>query len=709
MATLLLRDEPLRYSIASLALSRMGQFGAQHLSNTAWAFATLEYRDRPLFAAISAAAVHRIRHFTMQPLANTVWAYATLSFWNGPLLEAIALQAVKRMPQWHVQELVNTVWSVAKLTFNDAPLLASISAAAVARLPEYEARDLSITAWSLALMSCKDVPLLEAIALVSSGRLLSDECDPQNISNTAWAFATLSMSDEPLFHAISGAALARMSELSAQDLSIISWSFATIMWKDEPLLHAIAAAAVGRIGHFDPQHLSNTAWAYAKLGVADETLLDAIATASRRRLRELDTQNISNTLWAYAVFSMGARPLLDDLTSAALARIAEAQPQELSNTAWALARLAVAHEPLLAAISAGALRKMAELSVQDMTNIPWALVSLSVRDAPLLHAISERAVGTENEFAQPTSASMLLWTLWKASLPEAALRLFDAWSSRDVFEASEPFGLMLMDNDWWKDAGWELDVLDRMHRMFPVRSLHRSMAKLGFTAAFSTAPLHHGLQKVAKLVDFVESSAEPGSPPSVLAACEFFAKHRGQWLKVAGDEKAEILEAALGTRPLADGEVALEFGVYVGYTATRLCSSLGGRRVVSLEVSPVHVCVARHVLDVAGAAHLGEVAAGQAKDALPRVLEERGAGGVGFSFMDHRGTIFHSDCALLERSGLLGGAARLVADNALNPGSPVFLWELASGGGRERSASPYSITEFQATHEDWTAVVDFVT
>ena len=42
----------------------------------------------------------------------------------------------------------------------------------------------------------------------------------------------------------------------------------------------------------------------------------------------------------------------------------------------------------------------------------------------------------------------------------------------------------------------------RRHRY--ARSLHRSMAKLGFTAAFSTAPLHHGLQKVAKLVDFVE-------------------------------------------------------------------------------------------------------------------------------------------------------------------------------------------------------------
>merc|ERR1719149_459335 len=174
-----------------------------------------------------------------------------------------------------------------------------------------------------------------------------------------------------------------------------------------------------------------------------------------------------------------------------------------------------------------------------------------------------------------------------------------------------------------------------MHSVLPIRSVHLAMTKLGFSPGLPMASVHPGLQKVAWLLDEVEGAVKPGCPPAILAACEDFAKHRGQWLKVAGLEKAEILESGFRTRALQVFEVISEFGVYVGYTAVRLGGLLAETRqdigAVSLEVSPVHVCVARHLLDLGELAHVSEVKSGQAKDALPRVSEELGDQCVGFS------------------------------------------------------------------------------
>ncbi|CAE8621030.1 unnamed protein product, partial [Polarella glacialis] len=223
------------------------------------------------------------------------------------------------------------------------------------------------------------------------------------------------------------------------------------------------------------------------------------------------------------------------------------------------------------------------------------------------------------------------------------------------------------------------------------------------------------LQKIARLVDTVEAEIQVGCPKDILAACELFAKYRGQWLKVAGLEKAEILEAGIAGRPLREPEVVAEFGAFIGYTAVRLGAAVQSRAtigVISLEVSPVHVCVSRHMLDLGWLSQVCEVKAGQAKDALPRLVEEFGGQSAGFCFMDHRGTIFHQDFGLLEKHDLFARRARFVADNTLNPGAPVFLWERlhqarpAEGPGKGVVTRCMSLTEFLAEHEDWTSVSD---
>lgn len=495
-------------------------------------------------------------------------------------------------------------------------------------------------------------------------------------------------------------------------MATIAWSLATLLVQDEPLRHAIAASAIPRCSQFSPQHVSNTVWSCAALGFVDDPLMAALSAASRRLISECDPQNLSNTLWAYATFALGTEPLLKALAAASLSLITDFMPQELSNTAWSLARLGVLNFPLMDSISEAALPKMAELSVQDMTNIPWSFANLMVQDVPLIDAIASEAIANISAFSHLMSAPMILWTLWKMSLPFTAMHFFDTCSSGNMLSQPEPFGLMLMDNDWWKDAGWELDILDRLHTMFPIRSVLVGMRKLGFSPCISLNILHPGLQKIAQLVDEVETTVAAGHAEGILTACELFAQHRGQWLKVAGQEKAEILESGLQARLLQEKEAIAEFGVFVGYTAVRLGRVVAMSRkslgVISLEVSPLHVCVARHVLDIGELAHIAEVKTGQAKDALPCIVEELGAGAAGFSFMDHRGTIFHKDFALMQRFCLIAEGMKLTADNTLNPGSPVFLWECLPQHclGSATATTPWALTEFLADHEDWTAVRD---
>jgi len=269
---------------------------------------------------------------------------------------------------------------------------------------------------------------------------------------------------------------------------------------------------------------------------------------------------------------------------------------------------------------------------------------------------------------------------------------------------------MLLDADGNKDMVSEMDVLNRLYEVSPIRSLYLSLMRSGFRPRLSRNSMHLGLQKVARLIDEVEADGSMGEPQSILQSCERFAKYKGQWLKVAGLEKAEILSTGFRARPLLSHQVITEFGAFVGYTAVRLGNMVlkhGEGRVISLEVNPIHVCVARHLLDLAALSQVSEVRPGQAKDALPWISEECGGACVGFSFMDHRGTIFHKDFALLEKMHLFAPRSRFIADNTLNPGAPLFLWMQKAQWRLTRTLTvQWALTEFLSEHEDWTAVCD---
>ncbi|CAE8708402.1 unnamed protein product [Polarella glacialis] len=213
--------------------------------------------------------------------------------------------------------------------------------------------------------------------------------------------------------------------------------------------------------------------------------------------------------------------------------------------------------------------------------------------------------------------------------------------------------------------------------------------------------------KELRLLAHVFENARAGDPISVCDAIEHFGEEvlnpAGQWLKVAGRHKATILEHAMREAPR--GGSILEIGAYCGYSAIRMALALPGARIVTLEVDPAHVVIARNMVAFAGLAHMIDVWTGHSKDLLPR-LPARYGGPEKFKlcgvFMDQKGSRYDEDLGLIERMGLLLPGAVVVADNVLKPGSPLFLWRLQNGGAYDNHVA--RVREFAMPAEDWMSV-----
>jgi len=228
----------------------------------------------------------------------------------------------------------------------------------------------------------------------------------------------------------------------------------------------------------------------------------------------------------------------------------------------------------------------------------------------------------------------------------------------------------------------------------------------------SLAQPSHPYQKIGMLLDFVESQASAGNVESFLHAIEFFGAGIGQWLKVAGDSKAQLVEACMSRRRATRSEVCVEFGTFVGYTAMRLARWVGSDgaaapgRCVHLEVDPIHALVTRHQLSLSWLAPGADVWIGQALDLIPRLPEEFGDMSLCLAFMDHRGTKFHSDLFRLQKNGLVAPASTHVCDNTLKPGAPLCLWLVAYDPFKQK-AENWSMNEFAHWNsEDWMLVSD---
>eukprot|EP00747_Dinoflagellata_sp_TGD_P103348 gnl/TRDRNA2_/TRDRNA2_168929_c0_seq1.p1 gnl/TRDRNA2_/TRDRNA2_168929_c0~~gnl/TRDRNA2_/TRDRNA2_168929_c0_seq1.p1 ORF type:complete len:376 (+),score=65.07 gnl/TRDRNA2_/TRDRNA2_168929_c0_seq1:32-1129(+) len=223
-------------------------------------------------------------------------------------------------------------------------------------------------------------------------------------------------------------------------------------------------------------------------------------------------------------------------------------------------------------------------------------------------------------------------------------------------------------------------------------------------------------EKELRLLAYVLAAACPGDPHSICRAIEAFGVEQlapaGQWLKVAGGQKAEVLAQAVHKAPRrADGIRVLEVGTYCGYSALVLATAADGCTVVTLEAEPARVVIARSIIEFAGLSHAITVCTGHSQDVLPWLAEKRKQEGQSavfdMVFLDQRGARYRYDLETLEQNNLLRPGAMIVADNVLKPGAPAYLWHVLYGGDYETHLT--SMEEFAMSGtEDWMAVSKYV-
>jgi len=214
--------------------------------------------------------------------------------------------------------------------------------------------------------------------------------------------------------------------------------------------------------------------------------------------------------------------------------------------------------------------------------------------------------------------------------------------------------------------------------------------------------------RLACLINATASAAD--TPEDVLWQIESFGKVCA-WLKVAGDEKADVLGCVLTRRIPDRGECILELGAFVGYSAIRFSKQVSEKRMklelcsVSMEIDPVHAAISRHHINQAKLSTATEIWVGQLQDTVARVDEVLGDKSLAFIFMDQRGTTFHQDLAQLEGLDVLAPLSHCAADNTLKPGSPIYLWHVAVGATGDFETCLWALSEFASDEiEDWQAV-----
>lgn len=178
----------------------------------------------------------------------------------------------------------------------------------------------------------------------------------------------------------------------------------------------------------------------------------------------------------------------------------------------------------------------------------------------------------------------------------------------------------------WLSTSWTRDTVAELlllHCLEVFTGLRCVPSHPGIMSA-RTLPVHVRYRKIMAVVKHVESRIDTGSTTSFHSAIESFAMHsEGQWLKVAGGQKAEVLQGLSAQTPCVG--LALELGTFVGYTASRLGAMFAARHVRgsvnTVECDPVHAFVASHFVNLVALRALVEVRLGMVRDAVALVLK----------------------------------------------------------------------------------------
>ena len=448
----------------------------------------------------------------------------------------------------------------------------------------------------------------------------------------------------------------------------------------------------------------------------DQLLSDLLVS---RGVQRLGVTKLANLAYAAATLNLGAFEGVHTLFADAFveADVSRLGTFDLSRALWSLARLA----PAVCASSPASASKLSEALLRQrkppygysLGQVFWAMPRLAldsealwqkVRATAGKEAYAEKLRQAKDAASQVELLRGLAGTCEAAGLQAAVLNaaVLRAMAAKEEGIAEKVLQIMA-DGSLWTPVTYRL------------ASRLGSSVKGSPPAPGLTAPGQRAHKYVRALYHAL-ARARPGDATSAAAALESFSKSsKRAWLKFgAADEKGEVLEEAWKSlRSEGKPLVALEFGTFLGYSATKMVRQLGtGSRVISFEMDPEVACLAINFIELAGLSDQVDVRIGQCEDLVEQLKEELQPGAVDAVYMDHNQITYHKDLSQLQESGLLSKEVLFAATQALKPGAPLLLWHLQEA----QKAGVFSEVEIVSSPdcgfkemEDWTVLVKAAT
>lgn len=728
MAILDIHHHDLVESIASRALEILVEFRSQNISNLLWAYAKIGHRNNSATEAVLEFSMDKLHAFSAQDLTTMVWACATMdyccqTFWElcRPRLEAIAQVSPLRP-----QHLSNTVWSLATLQLQDKPWFDFSSLSLPARIQEFKPQELANFIWSQAVILC-DSPAVACIVLRASQ--IHSEFSCQSMANFTWAYAKLGYQSESMIAILQEAAATKIDRMSEQDLSTTFWAFSTMQHRDDRFVESFKSALMLKL-HDRPiksQHASNILWALASVLFQDAPFFHAIGESVKKSISTFTPQDLSCSIWALATVVYSDPSLTDLIASAAQQQMDFFDPQSLGQSAWGAAYLKTSVRSLYAALESSIDKAQCLMTYNDKVIAMLVRAFLTAGEVSRAWKLFDnmRRLGLN-----PGITALGAWLHHCRNLQPCTEREMQAM---DVLSRFQPCryiqeailnscALRLAEAGWCSESESLVQSLLSIEANPVTKAISTKLSHGAFAKAKSmsgqlhlphwTMPArgsgHSGTDydKQCRLLQHVLCTAREGDPVSVVNTIENFSVDGNGWLKIAGGGKGVVLDdlvTKLAPQPVA---LVLEFGCFVGYSCTRMAYQLVRGKVVSIEVDPIHACIARNVVEFAGVADRVSICIGYSEDVIPHLKDTCGGAAADAVFFDQRGTRFHTDLQMLEAESLLKDKCVICADNVLKPGAPHFLWYLQNSPMYDLTV--VSLREFAADRiEDWMAIGRF--
>ncbi|CAK9098051.1 Catechol O-methyltransferase [Durusdinium trenchii] len=726
LAILALSDVELVEKIAEHAVDIVTEFRNQNLSNFIWAFAKLGHKDEVTTAKLLQVSLGRLSTFSPQDLTTTIWALATMDYRQDDFVASTLRELQQRagVISLQPQHVSNTFWALATLRGSDEPAIEFLCASMCSRITEFKPQELANFIWSMAITGERGEPAL--VCIVGQVEMTLHEFSCQSTANFVWSYAKLGLNEPHVLCLVKEAAAPKLNTFSEQDLSTTLWAFSTMLHRDDVFLdHWMCAISQKLLEKpVKPQHASNILWALASIAFYDGPFFTTLTDGIRKSIKGFAAQDIACCTWACATVVHRDQSFTDLMASEAADKLKYFDPQSVGNTVWGATYLKTSVSKLYHSLS----------DLMDATTLSCyndKVVAMVAR-ALMTGFAAEMSWDVFHRLQQldqnPGISALSLWLHHCRHVQPCIGREMQVMSVLARFQPCRYVqqailnvaALRLAEDGFLTDAlSLVQELLHHDATNIIAGHLHQQLFDGFYGAEAVIEPLqmkwklpshmrgHSGTDydKQCRLLEHVLSTAQKGDAWSVVTTIERFSVDGNGWLKIAGGGKGMVLDDLVRKLSPQPPSLVLEFGLFVGYSSTRMAYWLRGHggKVLSVEVDPIHVAIARNVIEFAGVANHVSICLGYSEDVIPHLKETCCGASADAVFFDQRGTRFHTDLCMLESEELMKDGCAVLADNVLKPGAPHFLWYLQHSPHYDLTV--VSLREFAADRiEDWMAL-----